>query len=209
MVKYVKICGIRTASNIKTCIDYGADAIGFIYNVPSSHRNLEAHKINTLVKVVNNQILTVGVTKVKTLKEVYYMNSNIATDLLQVHGSLPLDLLSNLPLDLKKRMIIAKKITSSNLRTLQTNIKKYEDDFFGFLIDNSEGHGSMLNIRLIKQFVEGLNDAQIILAGGLSIENINQVIANLSPYGIDISSSLENENGIKKNSKIKDFLKKI
>ncbi|MFO8019844.1 MAG: phosphoribosylanthranilate isomerase [Promethearchaeia archaeon] len=208
-MNYVKICGLKEIKNIQTCIDYGADAIGFIYNVPKSPRNLNQRNINQFHKSVYNQILTVGVTKAKKLRDINRMNAKIDTDLLQIHCSLSFDSLSKLSSSLKKKMIIARKMNFSNLKKLQNDIRKHSDDFYGFLIDNSEGHGDTLKINLVKHFLDGLNDERIILAGGISIGNIEQVVMNLNPYGIDVSSSLESKKGLKNDKKIEDFLKKI
>lgn len=195
--------------NIKTSIQFGANAIGFIYDVPSSPRNLDQNVINSLVKKLNNQVLTVGVTRAKTLEKIIRMNRSLSTDLLQIHTNLSFENFDKLKPRVKKRIILAKKLKEDNQSRLQKEIKKHNKQFYGFLIDNSEGKGKGFNMSTMQNFLNELRDERIIVAGGLGIDNIEFIINKLNPFGVDVSSSLEKAEGIKDPTKIKQFLLKI
>ncbi|MHA2128418.1 MAG: hypothetical protein ACW99L_00465 [Promethearchaeota archaeon] len=49
-MEYVKICGLKRYEHVLLCIEYGADAVGFIYNVPESPRNLQTMELKTLLE---------------------------------------------------------------------------------------------------------------------------------------------------------------
>ena len=55
-MEYVKVCGLKKMEDIKLCIEEGANAIGFIYNVPESPRNLEKSVLLDLLKKVPKNI---------------------------------------------------------------------------------------------------------------------------------------------------------
>ncbi|TFG00024.1 MAG: hypothetical protein EU540_05810, partial [Promethearchaeota archaeon] len=111
--------------------------------------------------------------------------------------------------DLKKKIILALQVNPSNKDDVINKINKYYDQFFGFLIDNSEGHGTEFNFNIVADIIDNTKGASIIVAGGININNIEIIIKNLNPYGIDVSSSLESEKGVKDPLKIEIFLKKV
>ena len=208
-MEYVKICGIQNYNDAKLCIDHGADAIGFIYNVPSSPRNLEKNQLLSLLNELNNQISTVLVIKTNNLKEIQEYNKQFNPNYIQVHSTTDIEQFHNLSKDLKNKMIIALKVNDDNKKSMISLINKNQSRFFAFLIDNSEGHGNQINIKIIEDISKSLKYTRIILAGGINIYNIKNIMNILKPYGIDLSSSLESEKGVKDPNKIKEFLHKL
>ncbi len=206
---YVKICGIKNYSDAKLCIDCGADAIGFIYNVPQSPRNLEKDQLLSLLKMINKQIITVLVIKTNNLEEIKKYNQQFNSNFIQVHSNLEINKLDNLPTELKKKIIIGLRVDYSNKNSIISKINNDHSHFFAYLLDNSEGHGNQCNFSIIKEVIENTNNKRIILAGGINIDNIEKIIMEINPYGIDLSSSLESKKGVKDQNKIIDFLQKI
>ena len=90
-----------------------------------------------------------------------------------------------------------------------SKINHNHSHFFAYLLDNSEGHGNQCNFSIIKEVIEKTDNKRIILAGGINIDNIEKIRMDMNPYGIDLSSSLESEKGVKDHNKMKDFLQKI
>ena len=77
------------------------------------------------------------------------------------------------------------------------------------MIDNSEGHGNELELEIVKEVLKKTTGARVIVAGGIKVENVKNIVDVLEPYGIDASSSLESEKGVKDPSKIKELLELI
>jgi len=117
--------------------------------------------------------------------------------------------LKDLSSDQKRKLIIALKVAQSNKNTIIKQINKFHDLFFAFLLDNSEGQGKKLNFELLQEIKSKINDAKIIIAGGIEPENLKGIALWLNPYGVDASSSLESEKGVKDPIKIKKFLNEI
>ena len=69
-MKYVKVCGLKTYNNIQLSINHGATAVGFIYDVPESPRNLDKSKIKKLIKNIPKECRTVLVFKPKSIPEI-------------------------------------------------------------------------------------------------------------------------------------------
>jgi len=208
-MEYVKICGLKQYEHIQVCIDNGADAIGFIYNVPTSPRNLQKSEIKEFLEKINNIILTVIVLKPVNVHELEDIMKEIGSTYFQIHIDFDFQELDQLPREYKEKIILAIKVNQANKESVIEQINKLINNFFAFLIDNSEGQGNELNLDIIGDILKETTGARIIVAGGIKIENVESIIKNFKPYGIDVSSSLEVENGLKDPKKIKDFLRKI
>jgi len=208
-MEYIKICGLKRLEEINLCAKNGATAIGFIYNVPSSPRNLEKSEIDRLLKAIEHKIATVVVSKPRDRTELQTLVNTVNVDYYQIHSNFNQEVLSSLPEPLKKRIILALKLNQDNKEEIVQKINEIHDQFFAILIDNSEGLGNKLDFALVKELIELTKNARVILAGGIGMENIESILKELNPYGIDVSSSLESERGIKDPLKIKTFLHKV
>lgn len=208
-MEYVKICGLKTYNNIQLSINHGATAVGFIYDVPESPRNLEKSEIKKLIKNIPKECRTVLVFKPKNIHEIKKIGDHLKADLYQIHGNFNNKELEEISENFKKKIIVATKLNRSNTNSVFNLIKHFQDRFFAFLIDNSEGHGKDLDFEKVQEILKNRGKARIILAGGISIENVTDIVKKLDPYGIDVSSSLEIKKGVKDPSKIIQFLDKV
>ena len=208
-MEYVKVCGLKETEHIELCSENKANAVGFIYNVPSSPRNLEKSKLLNLLNDIPKKLLRVVVFKPQNMLELENITKEIDVDLYQIHSNFENQELDEISTDLKKKIILALQVNTSNKDDVINKINKYYDQFFGFLIDNSEGHGTEFNFNIVADIIDNTKGASIIVAGGININNIEIIIKNLNPYGIDVSSSLESEKGVKDPLKIEIFLKKV
>ncbi|TFG24418.1 MAG: phosphoribosylanthranilate isomerase [Promethearchaeota archaeon] len=206
---YVKVCGLKETEHIELCSKNEANAVGFIYNVPNSPRNLEKSKLMNLLNDIPKNLLRVVVFKPQNVLELEKITNEIDVDLYQIHNNFEEQELDEISIDLKKKIILALQVNPSNKDDVINKINKYYDQFFGFLIDNSEGHGTEFNFNIVADIIDNTKGASIIVAGGININNIEIIIKNLNPYGIDVSSSLESEKGVKDPLKIENFLKKV
>ncbi|MBD3227676.1 MAG: hypothetical protein GF329_05765 [Candidatus Lokiarchaeota archaeon] len=208
-MEYVKICGLKDLESVKLCNDYGADAVGFIYNVPSSPRNLNHSRLLSLLSKVPNGLKKVIVLKPSNLKELKNTINQLDADYYQIHTNFNLCTLLMLPIKIRRRVIVGLKINERNINYVIHLINKLNNHIYAFLIDNSEGHGNRLDENLLKKFYNRIKGAKFILAGGIDISNVESIIRNFEPYGIDVSSSVESARGEKDPTKIIKFLKKV
>ena len=209
VLEYIKICGLKKLEEIELSINKGANAVGFIYNVFDSPRNLKKAEILKLLNDIPNKVFSVIVFKPENLQEIQITTNEINAGLYQIHTKMEISELNLISTDLKKKIILAYKLNQKNKNQVVNIVRKYNDQFFAFLIDNSEGKGNIFDLKLVKEFLDECNGARIILAGGIDISNIKSIIKTLNPFGIDVSSSLESIKGIKNPKKIRKLLHKI
>lgn len=206
---YIKVCGLKEIDHIKLCIEGGATAIGFIFNVPLSPRNLQKNQLVELIEQIPNRIKTVITFKAETFNEVKFIIKEIDADLYQVHCDFDIRELYKLPNDMKKKIIIALRLDASNKDSIIQEINHGHNQFYAYLLDNSEGHGTKFDYETFLDVLQRSFGKKIIIAGGINFENVEDYIKTLKPFGIDVSSSLESEKGVKDPIKIKRFLEKI
>ena len=166
-------------------------------------------EINQLLKKIPRKIRTVLVFKPKNASEVVEIMNKIEADLYQVHCRFNIRSLDRFSSEIKRKLIIALKVDEANKSSVIQKINLSFNQFFAFLLDGSEGQGIEFDYDLVLEILKKTYGTKVILAGGISIGNVENIIKILKPFGIDVSSSLENEKGIKDPKKIKNFLEKL
>jgi len=209
MMEYVKICGLKKYDHVQICIENGADAVGFLYNVPSSPRNMQKFELTSLLQLIKNEISTVIVLKPSSVQELKEIINTLDATYFQIHPDFDNSELEKLSKKLKKKIILAFNVNHANKESVIKFINYFRNQFFAFLLDNSEGGGSELDLNIIQEILKESLGIRIIVAGGITIENIDEIVNILEPYGIDVSSSLEMKKGVKDPERIKNFLIKI
>lgn len=195
----VKICGITNLEDALAATDYGADALGFVF-YEKSPRYITPNKAKDIISELPPFITTVGVfvnEKPDRMKEI--MNF-AGIDILQLHGEEPPGECS-----IWHRVIKAFRVRDfSDLNPLENyKVSAYLLDTYS--PESYGGTGQIFNWDIA---VDAKRFGKIILSGGLNAENIEKAIIYVRPYGVDVSSGVEEEKGKKDLKKMKEFIKK-
>ncbi|MBD3341471.1 MAG: hypothetical protein GF353_20375 [Candidatus Lokiarchaeota archaeon] len=209
MLEYVKICGLKRTEDIELCSENGATAVGLVYNVPNSPRNLDKISILKLLENFPNNIKSVVILKTANELEILKIVNEIPADLYQVHCSFDFRVLNAFPKKIKKKIIIGLKVSRSSLKETIRKINSNMNQFYAFLLDNSHGTGRKFDFDVSLKIKRMTSGTKLIFAGGIDCNNVKSLLKCLKPYGIDASSSLESKLGVKDPNKIKVFLNKI
>lgn len=185
---WIKICGLTTSEAVSAALSAGADAIGFVF--AESVRRTTPERASHLAAPARGRAKCVAVTRHPTQSAVDAILSVFQPDLLQtdaedlVHLKLP-KLLELLP------VLRATGVTPAVLppRLL----------FEGPI----SGSGAQVNWKEASALA---SQTQMVLAGGLTPENVSRAIAIVKPYGVDVSSGVEQQPGIKSVVKIAAFV---
>ena len=196
----VKVCGLSTAEQVKTCIDLGADYCGFILNYPKSHRYIDLEKAKELTNIKKKNTKFVGVLVNPKNKELEKF-SKLNIDYFQIYGNYNEDLISQIKKNLNKKIIIA--IQVKNKKDVH-NYKKFENIADIILWDSS---GYELSLEWNFNWIKSVKTKVLkMIAGNINIDKIEEVF-NLADI-IDVSGALET-NKVKDISKIKNFLNNL
>jgi phosphoribosylanthranilate isomerase len=197
----VKICGITNIGDAIAAVDFGADALGFVF-FKGSPRYISPDAAAAIIKQLPPFTTTVGVfvdAKPEQLEQIINL-TNI--DIVQFHGNEPPEIC-----DVSRNSIKAIRVKSLESLDLLNN---YKDRVSAFLLDTFTpdilgGTGQIFNWDIAvyaKQF------GRIILAGGLKPDNVAAAIRRVRPYGVDVSSGVESKKGKKDHKKMKSFIER-
>ena len=193
----VKICSITNLEDACMAVAYGADALGFIFT--KSPRQINPDSAKYIIKQLTPFVTSVGVFMDDSLKYVEEVVSFTGIDTVQLHGNESPDYCQRINKPIIKRIHVSENDTSE---TLIGRMKPYSVSTF--LLDPGAGSGKTFDWNIAKCI-----DFPIIIAGGLTPENVGRVVNLLSPYGVDVSSGVEMAVGKKDPKKVKRFIEEV
>ena len=203
-----KICGIKNEDTLICCEDNSVDFFGMIF-YPKSPRNISIEDASNLQKKSENlNINGVGVFVNKNINEIEDIIKKVRLKYVQLHGSEDEEYIKTLK---RIGVKVIKSISISNINDLR-NISKYNNSDY-FLFDYKPmknelpgGNSKSFDWNILKS----LNtDKPWFLSGGISIKNIQEILNDINPFGVDLSSGVEKELGIKDNHIINNFIDKL
>ena len=112
-MEYVKICGLKQYDHVQLCIDNGASAVGFIYKILTSPRNLQTSELKELLIKIRNKILTVVVLKSPSILELREIMNDIPASYFQIHIEYDVQELNTLSIECRNKIIL---VIKANLR---------------------------------------------------------------------------------------------
>ena len=197
----IKICGITNLEDAKAAIDFGADALGFVF-FRESPRAISPQKAALIIAKLPAFTTTVGVVVDKPLDEIQNIVNETGIDVIQLHGD-------ESPESCRLQRRVIKGIRVKSLESLEP-LKSYQDLVSAFLLDTYAPHmpggtGQAFNWDIA---IEAKNFGRIILAGGLTPENISEAIRRVNPYAVDVSSGVELVKGKKDLQKMRIFIER-
>jgi phosphoribosylanthranilate isomerase len=202
MFTKVKICGITNLDDAFAAVDYGADALGFVF-YKGSPRYITSRDAAAIIKKLPPLIITVGVFADEKKKTIEKIITQTCIDVVQFHGNEP-------PEKCTCSRAVIKAIRVKSLESLDP-LNTYKDKVSAFLLDTFTpdalgGTGQIFNWDIAiyaKQF------GKIILAGGLNPNNVIKAVKRVQPYGVDVSSGIESKKGKKDHKKMRLFIENV
>jgi phosphoribosylanthranilate isomerase len=194
---HVKLCGITRLEDAELAASLDAWAIGFIL-WPQSKRAADPAVAAGIARAVRRRLELVGVFVSPTLDEVAHAVESIGLTHVQLHGDEGPAFCSAVAQRTGARVIKALGIGSgADIR----DIERFHTDFH--MLDTGRGTGKTWDWALAAQ---RHSKVPVILAGGLTPENVVEAIASVRPWGVDVASGVEAEPGIKDPAKVEAFM---
>src|SRR5947209_2800621 len=199
----VKICGLRTQKQLKAAIDAGTRSLGFVFYEPS-HRYLEPQQAEALLQSSPEQGLSdlVGVFVNKDAGFINNVAEQVGLHFIQLHGHESPEFCQRIQRPVLKAL---------HLHTHEDKgmIKAYRETTWRILLDTPTpswgGTGVTHDWSLARSVATNI---PIMLAGGLTPENVAEAISQVHPWGIDVSSGVET-NKQKDVTKIRTFIENV
>ncbi len=196
----VKICGITTIEDALLAVEAGADALGFVF-FGKSPRYVTPERAAKIIAMLPPFVQVVGLFVNASLAVVNATAEQCRLDIVQLHGHETPDFCFGVARRVVKGFRV-KNITSLD------HMDEYK--VAGYLLDayspkSFGGTGLTFNwetAQVARKF------GPIILAGGLTPDNICQAIEQVRPYAVDVSSGVESTPGRKDPAKVREFIRR-
>ncbi len=195
----VKICGITRKEDAVRAVEFGADALGFVF-YKGSPRYVRLDVVKSIISELPPFVTTVGVFVNEEASGISEIVRAAGIDVVQLHGDEPEGMCSLWP-----RVVKAFRVREfTDLRPLERyRVSAYLLDTYS--PDLPGGTGQIFNWDIA---LEAKSFGPVILSGGLTPENIDKAIRWVHPYAVDVSSGVEKEKGIKDEEKLRLFIER-
>jgi phosphoribosylanthranilate isomerase len=197
-----KICGITRIEDALAAVEAGADAIGFVFYAKSP-RAVSVQQARAIIQALPPFVTTVGLFVNASRCELGEILDAVPLDLLQFHG----DEVAEDCERWHRPYIKALRVKAGD--DIAAAVDAYPSAS-GVLLDTyvegvPGGTGEAFDWSLIPQALS----KPLILAGGLTPENVADAVARVKPYAVDVSGGVEASKGIKDHAKIRAFIKAV
>ena len=199
MITKVKFCGITNLQDAISAAELGADALGFVF-YPKSPRFISPKNAKEIIKKLPPFISMVGLFVNQSKSEVEEVIKDCPLNLLQFHGD------ENEAFCKQYNLPYIKAISMKSDVDLLKCVQEYNSAkallLDTFSKDARGGSGEVFDWKMIPP-----NTLKpIIVAGGLTPENVQTLLEVISPYGVDVSSGIEINKGLKDYKLMKKFI---
>ena len=203
MTMKIKICGLTNAEDAQAAAEAGADALGFVF-YRKSPRYVELPVAKAIISRLPPFVLPVGVFVNEQVKVVRDIMDECGLAFAQLHGDESASYCDSLARPVLRAIRLQGRGDLLALAEYKGRVQVR-----GFLVDAfSEraygGTGRLVDWTLA---AEAAKATHILLAGGLTPDNVQEAIRQVRPYGVDVSSGVEASPGKKDPEKVKAFIR--
>ena len=189
----IKFCGLTRASDIDAANELRPEYVGFVF-APKSKRYITPERAAELKSRLEAGIKAVGVFVNDDLYHVAELLNRGVIDIGQLHGSEDEEYIGQL------RQLTGKPVIRAfRIKTAEDVAEAEKCTADHVLLDSGAGTGEVFDWKLIKNMKR-----PYFLAGGLSPDNVENAVEQLTPYAVDVSSGIETD-GVKDKVKMAAF----
>ena len=188
MAVKVKICGLISVEDAVNVGESGADFAGMVLFFPKSKRNISLERAAEIIAALPDSVKKCAVTVSPTVKQVQLISS-AGFDYIQIHGELSPQVLEASALPILKAFNVTDIGELDRYRS--------EEKVAGYVFDAAQyGSGKSFDWSLLDDIPR--DGRLFILAGGLSPDNVREAVLRVRPDCVDVSSGVENDDGVGK-----------
>jgi phosphoribosylanthranilate isomerase len=193
---FVKICGITSEEDALLAVAMGADALSFVF-APGSRRLVRPDTVRDIIKRLPPETVTVGVFRDERPERLVEIVHQVGLTGAQLHGREPLTEVRWV----RSRVKFVIHAFAAGDPSLGAAANGPADVI---LIDSPDpGSGRLFDWKLAEGAPGGV---RLMLAGGLTPENVAEAIQRVRPWGVDVSSGVESSPGHKDARKLRKFV---
>jgi phosphoribosylanthranilate isomerase len=200
----VKICGLTTPQDAAAAIECGADALGFNF-YPGSKRYLRMDAAGAWIAALPGDVEKVAILVNPSWDEATAAAATAGITALQLHGAETPEFCRRLKeegIQFEKALPVTDPDSVANVPNFFTPTVLLDSGGMG----EFGGSGRTFPWKIARDFVLAHPHLRVILAGGLTPENVAEAAAMVQPFGVDVTSGVEFSPGRKDHGRLRDFI---
>jgi phosphoribosylanthranilate isomerase len=209
----IQIAGVIDAAEAQMLQRCGVRYLGFPLRLPVHREDLTEREAAAIIRSLRPPVFGVLITYLYEATEIAAFCHALGAPIVQIHGDIDRDELKRLKsldpnLTVIKSLVVGMsdhKVLEATLRKLSPFVDAFITDTFDPKTGASGATGKTHDWRVSRRLVE-LADRPIILAGGLTPENVKRAILEVGPTGVDSHTGVEDSTGRKSREKVQKFL---
>jgi phosphoribosylanthranilate isomerase len=200
----VKICGLTTLQDAEAAIEFGTDALGFNF-FPGSKRYVPMETAGEWIAKLPDHVEKVGILVNPSWEEAKAAGGTPGITALQLHGA-------ETPEFCRRLMEEGIRFEKAIPVTDPDSVANVPDFFTRTLLLDSGGTGEFggsgqtFPWEIARDFVQANSSLRVVLAGGLTPENVAEAVAVVRPFGVDVTSGVESSPGRKDHGRLRAFI---
>jgi phosphoribosylanthranilate isomerase len=212
MSLWIKICGNTSAADALLAVEAGADAVGFVF--AASPRHVTESEVAGIVARLPRTVEKIGVFVDATVEEIYSAVRMCHLTGVQLHWDAAAELPGRLKDHLGHEVRVLRVVHFGEGVAERVATYQKDPNVDGLLIDSrtaaaAGGTGVAYDWELAgKTLFQNAMERKLVVAGGLTPENVGEAIAALRPCGVDVVSGVEAEPGRKDAAKVREFVRR-
>ena len=204
MHTWIKICGTTCLEDALQSIDAGADALGFIF--APSKRRITPEQAQQIISKLPPEVEKIGVFMNSTAAEIASIAGNVALTGIQMHGDeSAAEVYSHLPKDRRDALRKIKTVLVQDGFASKFDSDAVSGLVDAWLLDSGAGSGKTFDWQAARAQL-GNQQGRLIIAGGLTPENVGDAIRAFNSWGVDVVTGVESAPGRKDPEKLKAFV---
>ncbi|AGB16709.1 phosphoribosylanthranilate isomerase [Halovivax ruber XH-70] len=203
----VKICGLTRPADVDAAVAAGADAVGFVSDVPiETPRAVDGERAAALVDRTPPFVTTVLVTMATDPDRLEQLAAHVDPDAMQLHGERTDEELASLASSVSADLLLAVDAAAGDVPA------HYDDRADALVVDSvtdsgAGGTGETHDWHVTAERAATLS-SPVVLAGGLTPENVADAVRVANPFAVDVSTGVEATGGVKDHDAIDDFVER-
>ena len=207
----VKICGIKNIEDARAAYEAGADELGFHVALDGGRSPLTPESAAEMIRMLPGGVSSVVVTSATQPAQLIEIAGKTGARILQLYGDVTVETMR----EIKQAVPYMElwKVLNVSYESSIAKAKEYKGAADAIALDtlNKEtgargGSGKTHDWNISKKIVESVS-IPVVLAGGLTPENVAEAIATVNPAGVDVNSGISNPDGSKDIEKVRAFIK--
>ena len=213
--RFIQIAGVHDLDEAQLILNCGVNYLGFPLRLPVHKEDLSEKDAAEIIKSLNPPSFGILITYLNQSIEIINLCKKLGTQIVQLHGDIALNELAKLKNDAPDisiiKSLIVKNDNTQEQRKIVNKLSPWVDAFITDTYDSATGAsgatGKTHDWQISRQMVE-LSPKPVILAGGLTPQNIKDAILFVKPAGVDSHTGVEDSDGRKDEKLVTEFVLK-